>query len=143
VRIILAEREVDIMLKEFKEFALRGNVVDLAVAVVIGSAFSAITTSLVNDIIMPLIGILTGGHDFSGLEIIVGNAVVKYGVFIQTVINFVLIAAVLFMVVKFMNRLKRKQPQPEEVVQKLTMEQELLSEIRDLLKKEEKVKDQP
>ncbi|QXE02082.1 large-conductance mechanosensitive channel protein MscL [Terribacillus sp. DMT04] len=130
------------MLKEFKEFALRGNVVDLAVAVVIGSAFSAITTSLVNDIIMPLIGIITGGHDFSGLQLTVGNAVVKYGVFIQTVINFVLIAAVLFMVVKFMNRLKRKQPQPEEVVQKLTMEQELLTEIRDLLKKEEKVKDQ-
>jgi large conductance mechanosensitive channel len=130
------------VLKEFKEFALRGNVVDLAVAVVIGSAFSAITTSLVNDIIMPLIGIITGGHDFSGLQFTVGNAVVMYGVFIQTVINFVLIAAVLFMVVKFMNRLKRKQPQPEEVVQKLTMEQELLTEIRDLLKKEEKVKDQ-
>ncbi|SNZ17097.1 large conductance mechanosensitive channel [Terribacillus aidingensis] len=130
------------MLKEFKEFALRGNVVDLAVAVVIGSAFSAITTSLVNDIIMPLIGIITGGHDFSGLQFTVGNAVVKYGVFIQTVINFVLIAAVLFTVVKFMNRLKRKhQPQPEEVVQKLTMEQELLTEIRDLLKKE-RVKDQ-
>ncbi|MFP7495148.1 large-conductance mechanosensitive channel protein MscL [Terribacillus saccharophilus] len=130
------------MLKEFKEFALRGNVVDLAVAVVIGSAFSAITTSLVNDIIMPLIGIITGGHDFSGLQFTVGSAVVRYGAFIQTVINFFLIAAALFMVVKVMNGLKRKQPQTKEVVQKLTVEQELLTEIRDLLKKEDEVKDQ-
>ncbi|MFP7170358.1 large conductance mechanosensitive channel protein MscL [Terribacillus sp. 7520-G] len=129
------------MLKEFKEFALRGNVVDLAIAVVIGAAFSAIVTSLVNDIIMPLIGIITGGHDFSGLKVSVGNAVVTYGAFIQAVINFFLIAAALFMIVKVMNKLKRKS-QEEEIVEELTVEQELLTQIRDLLKREEKMKDQ-
>ncbi len=106
------------MFKEFREFILRGNVVDLAVAVIIGGAFGAIVTSLTNDIIMPLIGVLLGGIDFSGLTIQVGEATVAYGNFIQAVINFLIIGLVLFLVVKAMNKAvtlgakKKRQPQP-------------------------------
>ena len=92
------------MLKEFKEFILRGNVVDLAVAVIIGGAFGAIVTSLTNDIIMPLIGVLLGGIDFSSLTIQIGEATIAYGNFIQAIINFLIIGLVLFFVVKAMNK---------------------------------------
>jgi large conductance mechanosensitive channel len=92
--------------KEFKEFIDRGNVIDLAVAVIIGGAFGAIINSLINDIIMPLIGILLGGVDFSGLSITVGSAVVTYGNFIQAIVNFVVIALAIFLVVRAYNRLQ-------------------------------------
>ena len=97
------------MLKEFQEFINRGNVIDLAVAVIIGVAFGAIVNSLINDIIMPLIGIIIGGLDFTGLSLTVGSAVVLYGNFIQAVINFLVIAFVVFMVVRGYNRLQEKE----------------------------------
>jgi large conductance mechanosensitive channel len=98
------------MLKEFKEFALRGNVMDLAVAVIIGGAFGKIITSLVSDILTPLIGLLLGGVNFSELSFTVGNAVVKWGAFVQSILDFVIIAFVIFMLVRAMNRLKRDEP---------------------------------
>jgi len=98
------------MLKEFKEFAVRGNVMDLAVAVIIGAAFGKIVTSLVDDILMPLIGLLTGGIDFSDRVIQVGEAAVKWGAFVQNIIDFILIAFVIFLIVRALNRLKREEP---------------------------------
>ena len=120
------------MLKEFREFIMRGNVLDLAVAVIIGGAFGAIVTSLVNDIIMPLVGILMGGVDFSGLGIQVGSAIVLYGNFIQAIINFLIIALVLFLVIKAANRVMRKKVE-EPAPPAATAEEKLLTEIRDLL----------
>jgi large conductance mechanosensitive channel len=98
------------MLKEFREFAIRGNVMDLAIAVIIGGAFGKIITSLVNDIIMPLIGLVLGGVNFSELAITVGNAVVRWGAFVQSIIDFLIIAFVIFLLVRAMNRLKREEP---------------------------------
>ena len=98
------------MLKEFKEFAMRGNVLDLAVAVIIGGAFGKIITSLVNDVLMPLIGLVMGGINFSELSITVGAAVIKYGAFIQSIIDFLLVAFVIFMIVRSMNRMKKPEP---------------------------------
>ena len=125
------------MLHEFKAFAMRGNVIDLAVGVVIGTAFGAIVTSLVGDIIMPFVGVLTGGLDFSGLSYKLNDATIAYGKFIQATFVFMLVAFVLFMVVKTMNKLKKKE---EETEKPLTLsgpsdEVKLLTEIRDLLKK--------
>lgn len=114
------------MLKEFKEFALKGNAVDLAIGVIIGAAFGGIVTSLVNDIMMPPIGKVLGGVDFSNLFLVLGDgtypslkaakeagaATINYGVFINVVINFLIVAFVLFMVVKAMNRMKREAPAP-------------------------------
>lgn len=120
------------MLKEFREFIMRGNVLDLAVAVIIGGAFGAIVTSLVNDIIMPLVGILMGGVDFSGLGIQVGSATVLYGNFIQAIINFLIIALALFLVIKVANRVMRKKVE-EPAPPAATAEEKLLTEIRDLL----------
>ena len=101
------------MFKEFKEFVLRGNVLDLAIAVIIGGAFGKIVSSLVGDILMPLIGLLTGGIDFSGLSITIGDAVVAYGAFIQTIVDFIIIALVIFLIVKAANTLKKK-PAPAD-----------------------------
>lgn len=98
------------MWKEFREFAIRGNVMDLAVAVIIGGAFGKIITSLVNDVLMPLIGLLMGGVNFSELAITVGAAVVKWGAFVQSIIDFLIIAFVIFLLVRAMNRLKREEP---------------------------------
>lgn len=129
------------MMKEFKDFAMRGNVVDLAVGVVIGAAFGAIVTSLVGDVVMPLIGIATSGVDFSKAALVLKDAsadgktpavLLAYGKFLQTVINFIIVAFVIFLVVKAMNAVKKKEaaapaaPPAQEV---------LLREIRDLLKK--------
>lgn len=98
------------MLKEFKEFAIRGNVVDLAVAVIIGGAFGKIVTSFVDDIIMPLIGLLIGGIDFKSLAIQVGNAKITYGNFIQNVVDFLIIAFVIFLMVRAINSTKKPAP---------------------------------
>ncbi|KAA0227784.1 large-conductance mechanosensitive channel protein MscL [candidate division KSB1 bacterium] len=100
------------MFKEFKEFAMRGNVVDMAVGIIIGAAFGGIVTSLVNDVLMPPIGVLTGGIDFSKLALSLQDepaVTIKYGVFINAVINFLIIAFAIFMLVRAMNRLKRKE----------------------------------
>jgi large conductance mechanosensitive channel len=98
------------MLKEFREFAIRGNVMDLAVAVIIGGAFGKIITSLVNDVLMPVIGLVMGGVNFSELSITVGAAVIKWGAFVQSIIDFLIIAFVIFLLVRAMNRMKREEP---------------------------------
>ena len=124
---------------DFKEFISRGNVVDMAVAVVIGAAFGKIVTSLVNDIIMPTVGILIGGLDFSGLVLKVKDATINYGLFIQAIVDFLIIAFCIFLVVKLFEKFKRKEevaPVVEEP--KKTDEVLLLEEIRDLLKKKNK-----
>ncbi len=134
------------MIKEFKEFISRGNVMDMAVGVIMGNAFGKIVTSVVNDIIMPLIGVLIGGINFTNLSIEIGNSKIMYGNFIQNVIDFLIIAVCIFIFVKLINRLnnlhiKKKEeekPKPEKVVKK--EEILLLEEIRDLLKKENKIK---
>jgi large conductance mechanosensitive channel len=137
------------MLKEFRDFAMKGNVVDLAVGVIIGAAFGAIVTSMVADIIMPIIGAITGGLDFSnyftGLSknVVAGNladakkqgAVLAWGNFLTLTLNFVIIAFVLFLVIQAMNRVKRKDAAALAAPPKPSREEELLTEIRDLLKK--------
>jgi large conductance mechanosensitive channel len=121
------------MLKEFKEFIDRGNVIDLAVAVIIGGAFGAIISSLVDDIIMPIIGALLGGVDFTSLSVQVGDAMINYGNFIQAIVIFVIIAFVLFLIVRNYNQLKAAEQQPEAPPEPSAQEK-LLAEIRDLLK---------
>jgi large conductance mechanosensitive channel len=121
--------------KEFLEFIAKGNVIDLAVGVIIGGAFGQIVTSLVNNILMPLIGILVGGHDFSSMAFRVGNATVMYGLFIQSIVNFLIIAISIFFFVKVINKVKglHKKDKPKEADK--PDELSLLTEIRDLLKK--------
>jgi large conductance mechanosensitive channel len=97
------------MLKEFKEFVMRGNVLDLAVAVIIGGAFGKIISSLVNDILMPLIGLVMGGVNFAELSFMVGDAVVKWGAFVQAIVDFLIIAFVIFMIIKSVNATKKKE----------------------------------
>ncbi len=122
------------MVDEFKSFISRGNVLDMAVGVIIGGAFGKIVTSLVNDILMPLIGVIIGGHDFSTLAIKVGDASIAYGAFIQAIIDFLIIALCIFFFVKFFSKLKKKEEKKEEV--KVDSDEVvLLKEIRDLLKK--------
>ncbi|HRK74293.1 MAG TPA: large conductance mechanosensitive channel protein MscL [Rhodothermales bacterium] len=96
------------MMSEFKEFIAKGNVMDLAVGVIIGAAFQKIVDSLVNDLLMPIVGIFLGGVDFSALEYTVGSATLKYGMFIQAVINFVVIAFVVFLIVRWVNKVRNK-----------------------------------
>ena len=123
------------LFKEFAAFISKGNVIDLAVGVVIGSAFGKIVSSLVNDIIMPLVGVLIGGIDFSGLSVNVGDAKVEYGMFIQNIIDFLIVALCIFLFIKVINKFKRKkeaEPAPAPVKDEKTV---LLEEIRDLLKK--------
>ena len=134
-------------IKEFREFAMRGNVVDMAVGVIIGGAFGKIVSSLVADVFMPVLGILTGGVDFKDLKITLAQAVgetpavtLNYGVFIQNVFDFIIIAFAIFMMIKALNKLKKPveeapaEPSVEEV--KGPSQEELLTEIRDLLKKQ-------
>lgn len=138
------------MLKEFKEFISKGNVIDLAVGVIIGGAFGKIVSSLVNDIIMPLVGILLGGLDFTSLTIKIKDSTIAYGSFIQNVVDFLIISASIFLAIKVLNGFKKKgeeleekleekfegkkeeKPKPEE---KKESTDDILIEIRDLLKK--------
>lgn len=122
------------MWQEFKAFAMKGNVLDLAVAVIIGGAFGKIVTSLVNDVIMPLVGLLMGGVDFSGLQLQVGSEAIKYGAFIQSVVDFLIIAFSIFLVVKAANSRKKKEDPAPEKAPLPSDEVVLLAEIRDLLK---------
>lgn len=118
--------------EEFKEFISKGNVLDLAVGVVIGGAFTAIVNSLVNDVIMPLVGIVLGGVDFSGLSLQIGEASLAYGNFIQAIINFLLVALVLFSIIKAANKFKK---QVEEAPAEPSDEVKLLTSIEEQLKK--------
>ncbi|HDR7797365.1 large conductance mechanosensitive channel protein MscL [Bacillus tropicus] len=129
------------MWNEFKKFAFKGNVVDLAVGVVIGAAFGKIVSSLVKDIITPLLGMVLGGVDFTSLHFGYGKSAVMYGNFIQTIFDFLIIAASIFMFVKVFNKLTSKREEEVEEIPEPTKEEELLSEIRDLLKQQNSSKD--
>ena len=122
------------MLKEFRDFIDRGNVIDLALAVIIGGAFGAIITSLVNDIVMPLIGVILGGLDFAALSIQVGEATILYGSFIQAIVNFLIIAFVLFLIVRGYNKLQKEKEAAPPPPAEPSPEERLLTEIRDLLR---------
>ena len=122
------------LISEFKTFAMRGNVIDLAVGVVIGGAFGGIVNSFVGDVIMPIIGILTGGVDFTGLSYTVGDAAIAYGKFIQAIFSFTIIAFVLFLVIKGLNATKKKPEEAPAAPAAPSSEEILLAEIRDLLK---------
>ncbi len=121
-------------ISEFKEFAMRGNVMDMAVGVIIGGAFGKIVSSLVDDVIMPLVGLATGGVDFSALSVKVADAELKYGMFIQNIVDFLIVAVCIFLIIKGMNSLKKKKVE-EEAAAEPSAEEKLLTEIRDLLKK--------
>ncbi|MCZ2259116.1 large conductance mechanosensitive channel protein MscL [Sporosarcina sp. G11-34] len=126
------------MWKDFKEFAFQGNVFDLAVAVVIGAAFGKIVSSLVENIITPLIGMLSGGIDFSGMHKKVGDSDFTYGVFLQSIIDFLIVAIVIFFVIRLLSKFKKKEEAVEEVVE-IDAQEVLLTEIRDLLKEGKKL----
>ena len=119
-------------LKEFKTFISKGNVVDLAVGVIIGSAFGKIVSSLVNDILMPIIGIIIGGIDFSNLTIQIKDATIKYGIFIQNIIDFLIVAFCIFIFIKLINKVIKKEEEKKEKV--VSEEAKILKEIRDILK---------
>ena len=126
--------------KEFKEFAIKGNVMDMAVGVIIGGAFGKIVTSLVGDVLMPIIGIFTGGIDFSGLAITIGSAEIKYGMFIQNIFDFLIIELCIFMMIKGINSLKKKEketPAEEPAPAEPSNEEKLLAEIRDILQQKQ------
>ena len=130
------------MMKEFKQFAMRGNVMDMAIGIIIGAAFGKIVSSLVGDVIMPPIGLLLGGVDFSNLSITIANAtenseavLLKYGVFINTIIDFLIIAFAIFIVVKGINSMKKKEEEKPVAPPAPTKEEVLLTEIRDELRK--------
>ncbi len=130
------------MMSEFKQFAMRGNVIDMAVGIVIGGAFGKIVSSFVNDVLMPPIGMLMGGVDFSDLAVVLKEAsgdvaavTLNYGSFIQTVVDFMIIAFAIFMVIKAMNNMKKKEEAAPAEPPKPSAEEVLLTEIRDALKK--------
>lgn len=144
-------------LNEFKEFAMRGNVVDMAVGVIIGAAFGKIVSSLVNDIIMPLIGVVTGGMNFTDYKLVVQKAVMdgqeiikpevtmNWGAWVQTVVDFLIVAFCIFVMIKFINNLRKKaerqkeaEAEPAPAAPEPTKEEQLLAEIRDLLKEQQK-----
>lgn len=136
------------ILSEFKEFAMKGNVVDMAVGVIIGGACGKIVSSLVNDVIMPVVGIATGGLDFkehklilkaavmNGEEVVTPEVAMTYGVFIQNIVDFLIVAFCIFMAIKFMNRFKKKVEEAPAAPAEPTKEEMLLTEIRDLLKQQ-------
>lgn len=132
------------MLKEFKEFAMKGNLVDMAVAFVMGAAFGKLVSSFIDGLVMPLVGYLTSGTDFSNLVLTLPNfregaepVVLTYGAFITVLIDFLVVAFVMFLVIRGMNRLKRKEVAPPPAEPTPSAEETLLTEIRDLLKKEQ------
>ena len=129
------------MLKEFKEFALKGNVMDLAIGVIIGGAFQSIVNSLVNDIIMPIINSMTGKMDFSEMTFNIGNSVVKYGSFISAVVNFLIVAFTLFLVLRYINRLNKKleEAKKNEKLAKLNKLADVRKGIFKKLSKEEEI----
>lgn len=139
------------IIKEFKEFAVKGNMIDMAVGIIIGAAFGKIVSSLVSDVIMPPLGVLIGGVDFSDLAIVLREAVVStdptlardavvlsYGKFIQSILDFIIVAFAIFMGVKVINRLKREEAAAPEAPAAPTADQQLLTEIRDLLREQNK-----
>ena len=128
------------MIKEFKEFISRGNVLDLAVGVIIGGAFNKIVTSLVDNILMPLIGLILGGIDFSSLSFKIKDATIAYGLFIQNIVDFLIVAFTIFMVVKAVNKLMRKKEKKEEAPKGPSEEVLLLTEIKNELVKQNKKK---
>jgi len=126
---------------EFKEFISKGNVLDLAIGVIIGGAFSKIVSSLVNDIIMPILGVIIGGLDFTSLSIKFNDATINYGLFIQNIVDFLLMSICIFIFIKIFNKLKESLEKKEEIKEEIkevekTNEEKLLEEIRDLLKKQ-------
>jgi large conductance mechanosensitive channel len=121
--------------KEFKDFAVKGNAIDLAIATVLGGAFNAIVGSIVDSILMPIVGILTGGVNFNELAIKVGDAQLKYGLAIAATVKFIIVALFLFMVIKGLNSIKKKEAAAAPAPPKGPTQEELLTEIRDLLKK--------
>jgi large conductance mechanosensitive channel len=130
------------LIKEFKDFAVRGNVIDMAVGIIIGGAFGKIVSSFVTDVVMPPIGVLLGGVDFSKLSITVKEATetteavkINYGTFINTIIDFIIIAFVIFMAIKAMNKMKKKEEEKPAAPPAPSKQEVLLAEIRDLLKK--------
>ncbi|HCM62992.1 MAG TPA: large conductance mechanosensitive channel protein MscL [Morganella sp. (in: Bacteria)] len=132
-------------IKEFREFAMRGNVVDMAVGIIIGAAFGKIVSSLVADIIMPPLGLLIGGIDFKQFTVVLREAsgsapavLLNYGVFLQTVFDFVIVAFAIFMAIKMLNKLRREQAEVPAEPEAPPVEQQLLTEIRDLLKEQNK-----
>ena len=135
------------ILTEFKEFIARGNVIDLAVGVIIGAAFGKIVSSIVDDILMPIIGAIIGGIDFSGLNVKIGEATINYGMFIQNIIDFLIVAGCIFILIKCIEKITKKH-ENEKVEEKQVIEEKkdeqivLLEEIRDLLKNEKDKKDE-
>ena len=125
-------------LKEFKEFISKGNVIDMAVGVIIGSAFSKIVTSLVNDVVMPLIGIIIGEATFSNLAVTINNSKILYGSFIQNVVDFLIISMCVFTAIKIINKFKRPKVEETPAAPKIPEDIKLLTEIRDLLKNSNK-----
>jgi len=120
------------MVSEFKEFAMKGSMIDMAVGIIIGAATGKVVSALVDSVIMPVVGVLMGGVDFSNLSIKVGEAAIGYGAFIQAIIDFIIIAFVIFMLLKFINNMKKNS---EEEESKPSEDTELLREIRDLLRR--------
>ncbi len=131
------------MWNEFKQFAMKGNILDLAIGVIIGGAFGKIVTSLVNDLLMPIFGLILGGLDFSGLHIKIGDAVIRYGAFVQSVVDFLIVGWSIFLFIRILDRLKKKETQAKAEEAAATVvepsnEEKLLAEIRDLLKQQNK-----
>jgi len=124
------------MWKDFKEFAFQGNVMDLAVAVVIGAAFGAIVNSLVENIITPIVGILLSGIDFTSLSYTVGNSEITYGVFLQSIFDFLIISFSIFLFIRILMKFKREKEAEREEEEETDVQEELLIEIRDLLKEQ-------
>lgn len=131
------------LLLEFRDFAMRGNVVDMAVGVIIGTAFNAIINSLVKDIIMPLLSILIGRINVTDMKAVIpgilgsNSITISYGIFLQSVINFIIITFSIFCMIKILNKIRRKQEVKEEVAPQITKSEELLTEIRDILQKQQ------
>ncbi len=126
------------MMKDFKEFAMKGNVLDLAIGVIIGGAFGKIVTSLVQDILMPVLGLFLGGINFENLQVTMGDTAIAYGAFLQSIVDFVVIAFSIFIFVRLINKAKeteKKQPAPPPEPPKPSNQEVLLTEIRDLLKR--------